>query len=95
MMNSSNWFGNVSEMIETMDEDGVLTKYITPKFIEMTPLALTMYVKNVFRAQQTRSYQISLVEKEDIWDSKNTFRNEVRKIILQENLQTVNINELV
>ena len=61
MTSKSNWFGNVTAMLESINGDGILNRYITPNFIEITPLALTMYSKNVFRAQQTRDYYLNLV----------------------------------
>ena len=36
-----------------------------------------------------------MVEREDIWDSKNAFRNEVYKFIVEENLKTKSMQELV
>ena len=35
------------------------------------------------------------MEREDIWDSKNAFRNEVSRIIIQENMKTSTMTELI
>ena len=35
-----------------------------------------------------------LAQKEDLWDSKNLFRNKVKKFIVQENAKTVSMHEL-
>jgi len=74
MVEKWRWLGNISI------EDGIIRP-----FFDKNPLLLTLHVKSVFRTQQQRSYQQSLVEREDIWDSKNAFRNEVSKIIMKEN----------
>ena len=64
-------------------------------YFSMNPLALVIYTKGIFRQQQARSYFLSLVEREDIWDSKNSFENEVQRMIQQHNLQVSNMDELI
>ena len=69
------WMGN-----NTLDYGSSNNEYI-----KMSPLQLVIYTKSVFKAQQTRSYFLSLAEKEDIWDSKNSFENEIMRMIQREN----------
>ena len=44
--------------------------------------------------QQIRSLYLNVIEKEDIWDSKNSFRNEVNRLIQRENFNTETMQEL-
>ena len=64
-------------------------------WLNRTPLLLTIHVKSIFRVQAQRSYFLQLVLREDIWDSKNAFHNEVYKIIIEQNLKSNDIKELV
>ncbi len=84
MTEKRKWMGNVAI------ENGVITPYDG-----MNPLLLTIFTKSVFRTQQERSYYLNLVEKEDIWDSKNMFSNEIRRAILKANFETTSMENLI
>ena len=71
MNKSWKWMGN-----STL-EYGIQHSYHDKNF-----LALAIYTKTIFRVQQERSYYLNCVQKEDIWDSRNAFKNEVTEIIL-------------
>ena len=81
---SHKWMGNC-----------ILERFDYVPYMNRNFLALTIIVKSIFRTQQERSYFLSLVQKEDIWDSKNAYRNEVRRIIKEENLKTEDMKELI
>ena len=44
--------------------------------------------------QQARSIYLSQILKADIWDVKNAFKNDVNRIIIQENFKTWSLKEL-
>ena len=50
--------------------------------------------KTMSGIQQTRSYHMVLIEKEDIWDTKNFFRNEVIRIIQELSMQYNSMKDL-
>ena len=66
MTEKSKWMGNVTI------ENGIIRP-----FDDSNPLLLTIFTKSVFRTQQERSYYLTMVEKQDIWDAKNAFNNEI------------------
>ena len=79
------WFGNL-----TLEDDGEI-----PNYMDKNPFAFMIYTKGILRTQQVRSYQLSLANKLDIWDSKNYFRNSVREIIEKENLSFCTYDHLI
>ena len=64
------------------------------EYLSMSPLGYRVCKKSLLQVQQVRSYVLYQVQKDDIWDSKNWFRNEVNAIIHQANLQCSTMDEL-
>ena len=52
------WMGNI-----LIDEDGIAMNYAT-----QSNLSWALYCQSIFSVQQTRSFYLSLVTREDIWD---------------------------
>ena len=73
----------------------LLDETIEHNYLNKNFLALTIFTKTVYRVQQERSYYLNCVQKEDIWDSKNIFRNRVHAAIVEENSKTETLKELI
>ena len=65
------------------------------EYNKMNPLLLTIFTKSVFRTQLRRSHNSCRMEKDDIFDSKNSFMNQIRTIITEENEATDTTEQLV
>lgn len=82
MDNSDQWMGN----------------FTVPKHLALisqaNPIAISSFKTNMLRVQQVRSYNLHVVQKDDIWDTKNWFRNEVSRIISEHNMQVRTLEEL-
>ena len=63
-------------------------------FERMTPLGYRVCKRSLLQVQQVRSYFLYQVQKNDIWDTKNWFRNEVNQIIMRANLQCTSMTQL-
>ena len=73
-----------------LDEDGQ-----PPNYLNLKPLAVTIFMRSLNRVQQERSYFESLVQKEDIFDTKNQFKENVIRFINEENERTEHLYELI
>ena len=62
--------------------------------LDFTPQSLTLFKNSLLLVQQVRSYNLHMIQKEDIWETKNKFRNDVSRIILENNLQSKSMEEL-
>ena len=78
MSNSENWLGNVANS----------------SMQRLTPTSIFLFKEQISRVQQIRSYNLHVVQKDDIWDTKNWFRTEVSRIIKENNLKCKTIKEL-
>ena len=58
-------------MCNFMAENG----HVMQDFYNMSYLGLQLFKQASFGVQQVRSLYLSVIEKEDIWDTKNSFRN--------------------
>ena len=58
-------------MCNFMYESGQILK----DYYRMSYLGLQLFKQASFGVQQVRSLYLSVIEKEDIWDTKNRFRN--------------------
>lgn len=63
-------------------------------FYNMSFLGLQLFKQASFGVQQVRSLYLSVIEKEDIWDTKNSFRNQVNRLILRDNFLTETMEDL-
>ena len=63
-------------------------------FNNMNKINIRGYQHNLNSVQQIRSYYINIIEKEDVWDSKNAFRNHINRLILRENIKWTTLEEL-
>ena len=82
--------GNDTWMGSFVLEDGTVDDYA-----QRPNLALAIFKKSILLVQQVRSHHLSRIMKDDLWDSKHLFRNEVKRFILVENHQTQTMDELV
>ena len=78
MSNSEKWMGNVENCA----------------LLRLTPTSIFLFKEKISRVQQLRSYNMHLLQKNDIWDTKNWFRNEVSHIIKENNLKCKTMQEL-
>lgn len=69
MENYPKWMGNVNL---DEDESGPSKRF---SYLDKANLALIIFAKSTLKAQHVRSYNFYRAMKEDIWDTKNTFRN--------------------
>ena len=60
----------------------------------MNVLALKFWEKSIEMVQRSRDDYLHLIEKEDIWDTKNSFRNQVNRLILRDNFLTETMEDL-
>ena len=51
------------------------------EFFDLEQLGADFIYQSISNAQRVRSFNLNLVSKSDIWDSKNWFRNEVFRVI--------------
>ena len=79
MSNREKWLGNVAN------------SSFLPR---LTPTSIFYFKEQISRVQQIRSYNLHVVQKDDIWETKNWFRNEVSRIIKENNLKCETIKEL-
>lgn len=84
MSNYSTWLGNSAK--DYFDSP--------PQYFEKGNLGLMILVKSVLSAQHVRTYNAYNALKNDIWDTRNSFRNQVAKIIMQKNFTTTTLEEL-
>ena len=68
------WMGNITYQTNT-----------PYKFSKLTPLGQEVMKASISRVQRNRSYHFAEIQKLDIWDVKNLFRNEYKNIINREN----------
>ena len=78
MSNSEKWLGNVANS----------------SLPRLTPTSIFLFKEQISRVQQIRSYNLHVVQKDDIWETKNWFRCEVSRIIKENNLKCKTIKEL-
>ena len=64
------------------------------KFRKMTLVGSRVHRHALLSVQQIRSLYLNVIEKEDVWDTKNAFRNQVNFLILRENFKTNSMEEL-
>ena len=90
MSNSHKWMGN---FIHRGNMGSMM--YRTSRLMQdFTPQSLTLFKNSLLLVQQVRSYNLHLIQKEDIWETKNQFKNEVSRIILENNLECKSMEEL-
>lgn len=65
-------------MANTIFESGHIYDYKA-----ITMFGLQMFVKQIFRVQQERSFYLNKVSEVDIWNHKHLLRHELDKIIMQ------------
>ena len=80
---SQKWMGNFA--IEEQNQD----------YFAMDQYALKTLKKSILVVQQVRSHYESLVQKDDIWQTKHMFKNEVTRCILESNFETDTQEELI
>ena len=61
---------------------------------DLSPKSLNLFKNSLLLVQQVRSYNLHMIQKEDVWETKNWFRNEISRIILENNLQCNSMEEL-
>lgn len=87
MRNSDQWFGNF-----TFNEEMNLcpSHELVPRvnFKNFTSETKERIITKKQRVQEARSYQIMLVKRDDIWESKFWFRNRIIAMIKEANLIT-------
>ena len=64
------------------------------KFRKMTLVGSRVHRHALLSVQQIRSLYLNVIEKEDVWDTKNAFRNQVNYLILRENFKCETMEEL-
>lgn len=75
MQGYAGWMGNV-----LLDENEQVPDYLNA---DIDTLALM--IRQIYRVQQERTYFESLVIKQDIWDTRNSFKEMIIEFIVQEN----------
>lgn len=83
MRSKNRWMSNA---IHHDDDVGVF-----PAYSKINTLGLSIYQKTVLNTQQTRSQALSEIEKLDLWDRRNYFRNTIEAIIMKHNMMTTDI----
>ena len=63
-----------------------------PNYIKLQPLAVSIFMRSLSRVQQERSYFENLVVKEDIFDTKQQFKENVIMYINEENDKTESLD---
>ena len=64
------------------------------KYHKMTLVGVRLHRHALLSVQQIRSLYLNAIEKEDVWDTKNAFRNHVNYLILRENFKSETMEEL-
>ena len=64
------------------------------KYNKMTLAGSRLHRQALLSVQQIRSLYLNVIEKEDVWDTKNAFRNQVNYLILRENFKCETMEEL-
>ena len=82
MCQNSQWMANM-----VLDEYGR-----PPNYIKLQPLAVSIFMRSLSRVQQERSYFENLVVKEDIFDTKQQFKENVIMYINEENDKTESLD---
>ena len=83
--NIDGWMGNI-----LIDEDGNAMNYTS-----QSNLSWALYCQSIFSVQQTRSYYLSLVSREDIWDMNHQLSRVFTDVIKSQNEKTETWEELV
>ena len=90
MSNSHKWMGNFIQRKNLSS----INYWSSRLLLDFTPQSLTLFKNSLLLVQQVRSYNLHMIQKEDIWETKNKFRNDVSRIILENNLQSKSMEEL-
>ena len=85
LTDSSQWMGNF-----ILDE----SRHSLPDYAQMSPLSQGIIHIACQGVQQVRSYYLSIVQKQDVWDTKNMFKNEVSRIIISSNFECSTMADL-
>lgn len=73
------WMGDMS-----IEPDGSRIK----SFFDLSTPELAEVIKKIYDKQHSRSYYLCQAAKDDIWDVKNLFRNQIDEIIFAKNQET-------
>lgn len=91
MKNSDKWMGNV---LDSRFKFALQASNAMVYMHYFTPATAIMLKSSVLRVQQVRSYNMNLIQKSDMWETKNWFRSQVSRIIEENNFKCKSLVEL-